>query len=162
MPGYATTVLCYLAIGQSVSKGRDTSFRDASSKGRIVQGKRLPSDASFKGCIILRTHSKIRDGTRRDTLLRDTSFHHHSFYKRELFSIGKLFQFLPDFVNFSIRVDNTLFHFIPTLRQLTQPMAFLYLRLSFICVSDGSFACFSNGGGCFFILAIKPDFNRHS
>ncbi len=105
----ATTVLNYPAFGQSVPKGRNPEHiaqgrvRDASIKGRIVLETDLPRDDSFRG-------SKISDGTFRDTLLGDASFHHYSFYKRGLFSIGKHIQFLPDFVNFSIRVNNTLFH----------------------------------------------------
>ncbi len=100
---YATTVLSYPASGQSVPKGRDTSFRDASSKGRIVQGKRLPRDASFRGRIIQRTHCPRDEKSQTERsgipclgIHRPFTIKH--FTKGDFFSFGKNNQFLCMFL----------------------------------------------------------------
>ncbi len=80
MSGYATTVLSNPAFGQSVPKGRNTSFRDASSQGRIISGTHRPREAFYQGTHRSGTHhpkdalskgSKKPDETFRDTLLED-------------------------------------------------------------------------------------------
>jgi hypothetical protein len=82
IPTMGHTVHCgnlYMStLCQSVVKGRDTSVRDASSRGRIVQGTHRPGDASIKGRIFQETHSFV------DTSVEDTLSWHPLFIEQGL------------------------------------------------------------------------------
>ena len=136
-------------------QGRDTSIRDASSKGRIDQGTHRPRDAPSRGRIVQGTH-RPRDASSKGRIVQET---HRSRdetsenYRPGKHRSGKSLYFLPhhslDIQNWSL-VKNTFYdvplqstyvHILNTVYSIQHRyiLQVLKIRSVLLCLCDDGF-----------------------